>query len=216
MLFFVYFSLILSCSLSSWNFFLTALKATWLFDTFLCRLTETQASVTTHPHQLSSKRYCSNVTSELVTVLLHCIGAGRVSHQLLFISVFCFSIQYQHSVCTFQLSLLSTLSPCFIHVYRRGCGRDVVNEDVLSERDGPRDRLILLPVSSWIFFKIFSKTGMCKIWVANCEFYKCQNIVWNITVVMTVCSLFIFKAQVVIYINAFFNNLFFLHTTVWQ
>jgi hypothetical protein len=40
------------------------------------------------------------------------------------------------------------LSPCFIHVYRRGCGRDVVDEDVLSERDGPRDRLILLPVSS--------------------------------------------------------------------
>lgn len=129
-LFFVYFSLILSCSLSSWNFFLTALKATWLFDTFLCRLTETQTSVTTHPHQLSSKRYCSNVTSELVTVLLHCIGAGSVSHQLLFISVFCYSIQYQHSVRTFQLSLLLTLSPSYIHVFRRGCGRDVVDEDV--------------------------------------------------------------------------------------
>ena len=199
MLFFVYFSLVLSCSLFSWNFFLTALKATWLFDTFLCRLTETQASVTTHPHHLSSKRYCSNVTSELVTVLLHCIGAGRVSHQLLFISVFCYSIQYQHSVCTFQLSLLSTLSPCFIHVYRRGCGRDVVDEDILSERDGPPDRLILLPVSSSIFFKIFSNTGMCKIWVANCKFYKYQKVFWSITVYIIICPVFIFNAQEMMY-----------------
>jgi hypothetical protein len=92
----------------------------------LCRLTATQASASTHPHQLSSKRYCSNVTSELVTVLLHCIGVGRVSHQLLFISLFCYSIQYQHSVGTFQLSypqpcllLYSCVSPW---VWKR-CGR---------------------------------------------------------------------------------------------
>lgn len=116
---------------------------------------------------------------------------------------FCYSIQYQHSVGTFQLSLLSTLSPCFIHVYRRGCGRDVVDEDVLSERDGPRDRLILLPVSSWIFFKIFSKTGMCKIRVTNCEFYKCQNVVSIIAIVMRACSVFNFKAQEMIHISAF-------------
>lgn len=86
------------------------------------------------------------MTSELATVLLHCIGVGRVSHQLLFISLFCYSIQYQHFVDTFQPFPPTTLYPSYIHVFRRGCGRDVADEDVLSERDGPCDRLIL-PVS---------------------------------------------------------------------
>lgn len=213
MLFFVYFSLTLSCSLFSWNFFLTALKATWLFDTFLCRMTETQASVTTHPHQLSSKRYCSNVTSELVTVLLHCIGAGRVSHQLLFISVFCCPIQYQHSVCTFQLSLLSTLSPCFIHVYRRGCGRDVVDEDVLSERDGPRDRLILLPVSSWVFLSIFSKTGLCKIRWRTVNFINARTLFQALPLLWHLVPCSVLTPRI-LYIYQCLFNLYFLYPTI--
>jgi len=37
--------------------------------------------------------------------------------------------------------------------------------------------------------------------MANCEFYKCQNIVSSITIVMTPCSVFSFNAQDIIYIS---------------
>jgi hypothetical protein len=49
----------------------------------------------------------------------------------------------------------------------------VVDEDVLSERDGPCDRLIVLPVSSRIFLNIFSETGLYKVdMIKIVYFYK--------------------------------------------